>query len=37
MNTTTNSKLKKIVLTAFFAALSFVATISIKLPTPGTG
>ena len=37
MNTTTNSKLKKIVLTALFAALSCVATMSIKLPTPGTG
>ena len=36
-NTTTNSKLKKIVLTALFAALSCVATMSIKLPTPGTG
>lgn len=37
MNTATNSKLKKIVLTALFAALSCVATMSIKLPTPGTG
>ena len=37
MNTTSNSKLKKIVLTALFAALSCVATMSIKLPTPGTG
>lgn len=30
-------KTEKIVLTALFAALSCVATMSIKLPTPGTG
>ena len=32
-----NSNLKKIVMTALFAALSCVATMSIHIPTPGTG
>lgn len=32
-----NSNLKKIVMTALFAALACVATMSIKIPTPGTG
>lgn len=35
MNTNTN--LKKIVMTALFAALACVATMSIRIPTPGTG
>ena len=34
MNTNTN--LKKIVMTALFAALACVATMSIRIPTPGT-
>lgn len=32
-----NSNLKKIVITALFAALACVATMSIRIPTPGTG
>lgn len=32
-----NMKLKKIVMTALFAALACVATMSIRIPTPGTG
>lgn len=32
-----NSNLKKIVTTALFAALACVATMSIRIPTPGTG
>ena len=32
----TNEKLKKIILAALFAALSCVATMSIRIPTPGT-
>lgn len=32
-----NSNTKKIILTALFAALSCVATMSIRIPTPGTG
>lgn len=32
-----NEKTKKIVMTALFAALACVATMSIKIPTPGTG
>ena len=32
-----NSNLKKIVMTALFAALACVATMSIRIPTPGTG
>lgn len=32
-----NSNLKKIVMTALFSALSCVATMSIHIPTPGTG
>ena len=32
-----NSNLKKIVMTALFAALACVATMSIRMPTPGTG
>lgn len=31
-----NSNLKKIVMTALFAALACVATMSIRIPTPGT-
>ena len=31
-----NSNLKKIVTTALFAALACVATMSIRIPTPGT-
>lgn len=31
-----NSNLKKIVITALFAALACVATMSIRIPTPGT-
>lgn len=34
---TMNSNLKKIVMTALFAALACVATMSIRIPTPGTG
>ena len=33
----TNIHLKKIVMTALFAALACVATMSIRIPTPGTG
>lgn len=32
-----NINLKKIVMTALFAALACVATMSIRIPTPGTG
>jgi len=32
-----NSNLKKIVMAALFAALACVATMSIRIPTPGTG
>lgn len=32
-----NTNLKKIVMTALFAALACVATMSIRIPTPGTG
>lgn len=32
-----NSNLKRIVMTALFAALACVATMSIRIPTPGTG
>ena len=32
-----NSNLKKIIMTALFAALACVATMSIRIPTPGTG
>lgn len=32
-----NSNLKKIVMTALFAALACIATMSIRIPTPGTG
>lgn len=32
-----NMNLKKIVMTALFAALACVATMSIRIPTPGTG
>nr|WP_296084898.1 ECF transporter S component [uncultured Blautia sp.] len=32
-----NSNLKKLILAALFAALSCVATMSIRIPTPGTG
>lgn len=32
-----NSKLKKIVMAALFAAFACVATMSIRIPTPGTG
>lgn len=32
-----NNNLKKLILTALFAALSCVATMSIRIPTPGTG
>ncbi|MEZ3487150.1 MAG: ECF transporter S component [Lachnospiraceae bacterium] len=32
-----NSNLKKTVMTALFAALACVATMSIRIPTPGTG
>lgn len=32
-----NANLKKIVMTALFAALACVATMSIRIPTPGTG
>lgn len=32
-----NSKLKKLVIAALFAALACVATMSIRIPTPGTG
>ena len=32
-----NSNLKKIVMTALFAALAWVATRSSRIPTPGTG
>lgn len=32
-----NSNLKKIVMTALFAALACVATMSVRIPTPGTG
>lgn len=32
----TNEKLKKIILAALFAALACVATMSIRIPTPGT-
>ncbi|MEF2734113.1 MAG: ECF transporter S component, partial [Blautia sp.] len=28
---------KKLILTALFAALSCIATMSIRIPTPGTG
>ena len=31
-----NSNLKKIIMTALFAALACVATMSIRIPTPGT-
>ena len=31
------NKTKKIVMTALFAALACVATMSIRIPTPGTG
>lgn len=31
-----NSNLKQIVMTALFAALACVATMSIRIPTPGT-
>lgn len=37
MNVNMNMKLKKIVMTALFAALACVATMSIRIPTPGTG
>ena len=33
----TDANLKKIVMTALFAALACVATMSIRIPTPGTG
>lgn len=36
MNANTNFKLKKIVTAALFAALACVATMSIRIPTPGT-
>ena len=32
-----NSNLKKIIMTALYAALACVATMSIRIPTPGTG
>lgn len=32
-----NNNLKKLILSALFAALSCVATMSIRIPTPGTG
>lgn len=32
-----NSNLKKLVMTALFAALACVATMAIQIPTPGTG
>ena len=32
-----NSKLKRLVVAALFAALACVATMSIRIPTPGTG
>lgn len=32
-----NSNLKKIIMAALFAALACVATMSIRIPTPGTG
>jgi uncharacterized membrane protein len=32
-----NSNLKKFIMTALFAALACVATMSIRIPTPGTG
>ena len=32
-----NNNLKKLILAAWFAALSCVATMSIRIPTPGTG
>ena len=32
-----NTNLKQIVMTALFAALACVATMSIRIPTPGTG
>ena len=31
-----NNNLKKLILAALFAALSCVATMSIRIPTPGT-
>ena len=31
-----NNNLKKLILAALFAALSYVATMSIRIPTPGT-
>ena len=33
----TNEKLKKLILTALFAALACIATMIMKIPTPGTG
>lgn len=32
-----NSRLKKIVMSALFAALACVATMAVRIPTPGTG
>ena len=32
-----NTNLKKIIMSALFAALACVATMSIRIPTPGTG
>lgn len=37
MNNNMNNNLKKLILAALFAALSCVATMSIRIPTPGTG
>lgn len=37
MNMNRNDNLKKTVMTALFAALACVATMSIRIPTPGTG
>lgn len=35
-NTNTNTQLRKLVMAALFAALTCVATMSIRIPTPGT-
>ena len=37
MNISQNTNLKKLILTALFAALACVATMAIRIPTPGTG
>ena len=33
----TNENLKKLILTALFAALACITTMIMKIPTPGTG